>query len=290
MSNIIVKLSRRLASVLVAASLASLEPAQAAGEGVGTSPAQAGASLAYAAHTESLYKSDSRALYRSEDGGETWVEVTLPDSSDDGQIAAVAVSAAGQGALYVAGPAMGVLKSIDAGESWTRLDEGLPSLNVIALATHSTLPDTLYAVMAEEGIYRSEDGGKSWRMVDKGPQAPVRRIIHADMEGSMQTGFMFAATENGVYRAMDCFCGWRLAGNSPDNVSAIAFNPNEPAELYVASGQQIFRTTNGGEEWQPIESPGGEITTLFHSRAGVLYALLAGGQIVESRDKGGQWE
>ena len=286
----IAKLSRQFAFVLVAASLAWPGVAQAAGASVAAGPGQAGESLAYAVQTESLYKSNGQALYRSGDGGVTWAEVALPQASEDGRLAAVSISAADPGALYVAGPAIGVLKSVDAGESWTRLDEGLPSRNVIAFAAHSTLPDTLYAVISAEGIYRSEDGGKSWRMVDKGPQAPVRRIIHADMEGSMQTGFIFAATENGVYRAMDCFCGWRIAGNSPENVSAIAFNPSEPAELYVALGQQILRTTNGGEEWQPVEPPGGEVTALAHSRSGALYALLADGEVIESRDKGGQWE
>src|SRR3546814_15414001 len=75
------------------------------------------------------------------------------------------------------------------------------------------VPDTVYAVVAEQGIYRSEDGGAGWRMMDKGPEAEIQRIIHSNLEGSMQSGWLFAATDRGVYRSMDCFCGWRNAGD-----------------------------------------------------------------------------
>lgn len=267
-----------------------LQPAKAAGESVQHSPPQVLGSLAHDPQTDVLYKSDGRALYTSDDGGEQWQQILLDGSSTDGQIAAVAVSAGGQGTVYVGGPGLGVLKSLDAGGSWAAVDEGLPTREVIALATHSTLSDMLYAVLAEDGIYRSEDGGGSWRMVDKGPEAPVRRMIHVNMEGSMQTGFLFAATEKGVYRAMDCFCGWRVAGNSPEAVSAVAFNPNEPAELYVAAGQQIFRSGNGGEEWEAAGSPGGDVTALAYSRSGALYALVADDQVVRGSEQGRQWE
>ena len=284
------KLAGQLAFVLTLLLLPYLESAKAAGESVQHSPPQVLGSLAHDPQTDVLYKSDGRALYTSDDGGKQWQQLPLDRSSNDGRIAAVAVSAGGQGTVYVGGPGLGVLKSVDAGGSWAAVDEGLPSREVIALATHSTLPETVYAVLAEDGIYRSEDGGASWRMVDKGPEAPVRQIVHANMEGSMQTGFLFAATENGVYRAMDCFCGWRIAGNSPEAVSAVAFNPSEPAEVYVAAGRQIFKTGNGGEEWHSAGSPGGEVTALAHSRSGVLYALVADDQVVRGSGQGRQWE
>jgi photosystem II stability/assembly factor-like uncharacterized protein len=161
---------------------------------------------------------------------------------------------------------------------------------VVALAAHSSAADTVYAVLAGKGIYRSEDGGKRWRMVDKGPQAELRKFIHSGMEGSMQSGWLFAATNKGVYRAMDCFCGFRKAGALPGPVSAVAYDPRQPKELFAAAGRQVFSTTDGGEDWQAAGSPGAEVRALVHSRSGVLYALLADGRLVRSRDKGRQWE
>ena len=289
MFSVLARLTRRLAAIVAAVSMLAGFGAEAANN-VSTDADQVVGALAYAPQAETLYKSDGQALYRSEDGGRRWMKVPLTPTASNGQVADVAVSAVGQGALYVAGPGLGVLKSVDAGKNWIPVGKGLPSQDVIALATHSTLADTLYAVVAQRGVYRSEDGGERWRMVDKGPQAQIRRLIHSNLEGSMQTGWMFAATEKGVYRSMDCFCGWRIAGTLPGNVSAVAYDPKQPMQLYAAVGRQVFSTANGGEEWRPVGSPDGEVHALAYSASGVLYALLADGRVVHSRNSGKQWE
>ena len=144
------------------------------------------------------------------------------------------------------------------------------------------------ATLAAPALARAQ--GKRWRMVDKGPQAELRTFIHSGMEGSMQSGWLFAATDKGVYRAMDCFCGFRLAGTLAGPVSAVAYDPKQPKELYVAVGKEVFSTANGGEDWQKAGSPGAEIGALAYSPSGGLYALLADGRVVHSRDKGRQWE
>jgi photosystem II stability/assembly factor-like uncharacterized protein len=286
MPTVIAKLARRLAAIVMAAAmLAGLQAAQAAG-----AMDQAVDALAYAPQTETLYKSDGQALYRSGGGGKQWTKVPLAALPNGGRVAAVAVSAGEQSQLYVAGTGLGVLKSADAGKSWSRIDQGLPSRDVIAFATHSTVPDTLFVVVAGAGIYRSEDGGARWRMVDKGPEAEIRRLIHSNLEGSMQSGWLFAATDKGVYRSMDCFCGWRPAGSLPGPVSAVAYDPEQPMELYAAAGQQVFSTANGGEEWQAAGSPGAQVNALTYSPSGVLHALLSDGRVMQSWDKGRQWE
>src|SRR3546814_4694042 len=88
---------------------------------------------------------------------------------------------------------------------------------------------------------------------------------------------------------MDCFCGWRNAGDTRHVSSAIAYDPKQPMTLYAAAGGQVFITANGGEEWQAVGSPGDEVSALAHSPSGVLYALLGDGRVAQSRDKGSQW-
>ncbi|ANK83498.1 MAG: hypothetical protein TEF_14395 [Rhizobiales bacterium NRL2] len=270
---------------MAASVLAGLQAAQAAG-----GMDQAVSALASAPQTETLYKSDGQALYRGNGGGKQWTKVPLAAQPDGGRVAAVAVSVGEQSQLYVAGIGLGVLKSVDAGKSWSHVDQGLPGRDVVAFAAHSTAPDTLFAVVAGEGVYRSEDGGAQWRMVDKGPEADIRRLIHSNLEGSMQSGWLFAATDKGVYRSMDCFCGWRPAGSLPGSVSAVAYDPKQPMELYAATGREVFRTVDGGEEWQAVGSPGAQVNALAYSPSGVLHALLSDGRVVQSRDKGKQWE
>src|SRR3546814_8524768 len=100
MPIVIVKLVRRLAAVVIAASvLAGLQAAQAAG-----STDQAVGALAYAPQTETLYRSDGQALYRSDSSGNQWTKVPLATLPGGGRLAAIAVSAGEQSQLYVAGP------------------------------------------------------------------------------------------------------------------------------------------------------------------------------------------
>jgi len=286
MTTVFVKMVRRLAMIVAAtAVLANLQAAQAAG-----SLDQPAGAVAYAPQTGTLYKSDGQALYRSDSGGKQWTKVPLAGQADGARVVSIAFSAGEQSQLYVAGPKVGVLKSADAGKSWSHVDRGLPSRDVIAFATHSTMPGTLFAVVGGQGIYRSEDGGAGWRMVDKGPEGRIRRFIHSNLEGSMQSGWLFAATDKGVYRSMDCFCGWRPAGSLPGPVSAVAYDPKQPMRTYAAAGRRVFSTANGGEEWQAAGSPGGEVDALDYSPEGMLYALLVDGRIVSSRDNGRRWE
>lgn len=281
MQEAVKKYARKFAAAAAIFALATqVTPAGAQGANDGA--------LAYAAQAKALYRSDGPSLYRSNDDGKSWAQVPL--GSRSGAIRAVVASPTGDEALYVAGPGLGVLKSVDGGASWRPIDDTLPSRDVTTLAAHNTEPDTLYAVLAGAGIYRTEDGGNRWRLVDKGPSSPIRQLIHSNMEGSMQSGWLFAATDQGVHRAMDCLCGFRVAGNSPEVVPTVVHDPAKPEVLYAASAQQVFRTANGGEEWQLTGSPGAAISALAHSPSGVLYALLADGRVMRSDSQGARWE
>ena len=287
MLNIFTRRAPRAAAIgaTVLALVSSTLPTAAA---EGAKPAWG--ALVYASQTGALYKSDGRALQRSDDGGGHWSDVSLPSSAKNGQLSSLAAAAGEQAALYAAGPGVGVLKSVDGGKTWASVDEGLPSRDVDIVAAHSTSADTVYAVLPGGDIYRSEAGGAQWRKVGAAPEGELRQLIHSDLEGSMQTGWLFAATDKGVYRSMDCFCGFRMAGESPGSISAVIYDPQQPMQLYAAAGRQVFGTGNGGEAWQPVGSPGGEIAAMAHSPSGVLYALLVDGRVVQSKDKGRTWE
>jgi hypothetical protein len=74
------------------------------------------------------------------------------------------------------------MRSDDGGANWQEINSGLPSRDVTALALHSFQRETLFAWLKDEGIYRTEDGG-----------------------GSMNTGWLYAATPSGAYLSIDCF-------------------------------------------------------------------------------------
>ncbi|WAP71418.1 MULTISPECIES: WD40/YVTN/BNR-like repeat-containing protein [Aurantimonadaceae] len=283
----------RKAAWLPRLALAAVMPALIAGHGAAAQEAELAPTpieaMAYDAGSKALLVGGQNGLFRSTDEGQTWQTVPLPPGA--GEIAATAVPARSDNAIYVAGPDMGVLRTDDRGESWSNLNSGLPNPHVTALAAHSTQPDTVYAYVPETGIYRSQDAGKSWKMMDRGPEG-TSHLIHTNMEGSMESGWLYAATPDGTRVSMDCFCLWRDAGNLSGPITGLAFDPQHPKHLYAASDAGLFKSTDGGQEWIKVSSPpiAAAVTSLMMAPTGVLYAGADEGEIFKSSDGAATWE
>jgi photosystem II stability/assembly factor-like uncharacterized protein len=245
-------------------------------------------SLAYDPGANALLKTYARAIYRSSDRGKTWQKIVIPPF-EDGRLSSLAVSPAGKGIMYAAGPGFGVLRTDNGGKTWVDRNVGLPSRDVIAVAAHTTQPDTVYAVIKGQGFYRSQDAGRTWRLMDRTSQQGLRQLIHSNMPGSMQTGWLFAATAKGVRRAMDCFCLWQDAGKLGSPAHSIAYDPKEPKHLYTATEKGLFRSTDGGESWVAMKSPSSNVSALVFTNSGVLFAINADGELFQSQDQGGTW-
>lgn len=246
--------------------------------------------LGYDAESRSLLKAYPQALYRSENGDRDWVSVPLPPSLQQGRIAAVATPAGGKSVIYLAGLGLGVFRSEDSGKTWIARNTGLPGSEVTAFTAHATQTDTLYAFLPEHGIFRSKDAGESWQLMDRGPPERLRNFIHSDMPGSMQTGWLFAATGRGVSRSMDCFCLWSDAGGLTEEINAVTYDPRQPQQIYAATGEGPLQSINGGEDWERIPLPGDGITALLFTPSGELYAGTDKGKLFRRIDQSNHWE
>ena len=237
-----------------------------------------------------LIKAHADALYRSSDDGRHWTPIALAPAAAPRRITAIAVSAGAKGSLYVAGFGSGVARSDDGGRRWSPRNQGLPSKNAAALATHADRPETVYACIADRGIFRSEDGGRRWRLMDAGPRGGITRLVHSNMPGSMQSGWLFAAAPRGVQRSMDCFCGWRDAGGLAQAIRAVAYDPRRPSDVYSASDAELFVSTDGGEKWSPTAAPATAIDAIVITPAGAILAADVDGAVFRRDGSAATWE
>ena len=206
-----------------------------------------------------------------------------------GRINAVSIAAKSQQVLYIAGRGFGILGSTDGGKTWVAKNDGLPSKEIIAMTAHADQPNTLYVSLAGRKVFRSEDAGNHWKLMDAGPREQVLQLVHSNMAGSMQSGWFFAATAKGVSRSMDCFCGWRDAGELGQRVTAVAYDPHEPKRIYAGTAEALLTSADGGEQWSHVRSPGRGVTALAVTPAGLLYAAVEDGELFESADQGSTW-
>lgn len=157
--------------------------------------------LAYNPTDGSLFKGDSQGLSHWQ-AGVGWESVAIPGVTS---LTGVVVNPTSLDNLYVAGLGLGVSRSDDGGTNWQTINNGLLSQEVTALAMHSSRREILYAWVNKEGIYRTEDSGANWQKVPEVTIADpnVYGLAHSPLPGSMNTGWLYAATPSGAYLSMD---------------------------------------------------------------------------------------
>lgn len=159
-----------------------------------------------------LLKASSEGLFQSLDGGKSWQAMMLPAEITGKGVSQVAVHKDQPDTIYIAGEQIGIWRSRDAGKIWEKVTRGLANESVTALTLHSNgYPrddsKSLFVWVAGVGMFESNDEGENWkRPPDKGPpNLNVFALAHSALEGSMQTGWLYASTPDGAYLSMDCF-------------------------------------------------------------------------------------
>jgi photosystem II stability/assembly factor-like uncharacterized protein len=143
-----------------------------------------------------------RGLFKTTDGGQTWVKLAggLPHDGKTGCTELV-MDPGNPEVLYTAfyhrlrrpyhfesgGPNGGIFKSTDGGKTWVKLTQGLPAgaTGRIGLAVYRSNPRIVMAIIEHgvqprqgdadynnlsvlgSGIYRSEDGGQTWKYLNR---------------------------------------------------------------------------------------------------------------------------
>lgn len=162
-----------------------------------------GLSLAVDAVDGSLLKADDGGLFRSADQGRSWQALPVPAALRPERLRHVATTGAAPSSVYGAGEEAGIVRSDNRGQTWRRVSDGLPSQAVGAFAVHSFRPDTLFAWIDGGALFQTEDGGARWQKIEFGPPVAVGALAHSTLEGSMNTGWVYAATPEGPYLSMD---------------------------------------------------------------------------------------
>jgi photosystem II stability/assembly factor-like uncharacterized protein len=155
-------------------------------------------------------------VYKSLDGGKTWVHMGLGDSR---QISSIVIHPARPDTVYVAAMGYewgrnserGIFKTTDGGKSWNKILFVNDTTGFIDLQVDPKHPDTLYAAawqrfrfgggdMAESGpesgIYKTTDGGKRWIKLSNGlPKEDKSKITLA--VGRNNSNIVYAAILTG---------------------------------------------------------------------------------------------
>jgi photosystem II stability/assembly factor-like uncharacterized protein len=234
-----------------------------------------------------------------------------------GRIVDLALDPQRKDALYVASASGGLWRSTDAGVTFA---PAWPGNQTQALGAVTTAPDgTVYVGTGEvnpgggsitytgTGVYKSTNNGRSWTNIglrDSGaigkiiidPRDPKRIFVAAGGSLFNQGG------ERGVYRSTDGGKRWsRVLQGATDTTGAseVTFDPANPDRMYAVMwdhrrqpnkrsysgvGSGVYRSTDGGNTWQRLDSLAPAAPDLGRMGIGVapsnpnrLYAIIGRG-------------
>jgi len=274
-------------------------------------------------------------VYRSDNGGDSWTHLGLPESHHIGRVVIDpkdpnVVYVAALGKLYSHNPERGLYKTTDGGKTWVKsLDYRVDGreIGVVDIVMDPRNPQVLYAAtydkvrtpwtFAEGGmgsaIHKTTDGGRTWTKLTTGlPTGLLGRIglqvarqdsnrVYAVIENAnawegdpverarrMAEGFGGDTIGDEFYRSDDAGRTWtkmapqapagggrppRFGANPPYYYGQIRVNPTNKDHIYLLS-VGMFHSTDGGRTWSVPFNYGGDNHAMWINPADSNHMIL----------------
>jgi photosystem II stability/assembly factor-like uncharacterized protein len=259
-------------------------------------------------------------IYLSEDGGKNWKKKGLEQTE---RIASIQVHPKDKNIIYVGALGAlwgdsdnrGVYKTIDGGQTWSKIMFVNNTTGCSELIMDPTNPDVLYAAFWEfrrtawsfnsgglnSALYKSIDGGKTWNKIHNGfPKGKLGRIAVniAPSNPNIVYAVVEAEKENekGLYRSEDGGANWKHLNSDfeltvrPFYFSKIVVDPKNP-DIVTKAGLSGSISRDGGKTFKGLGSMHSDIhdiwfdikdsDKIFSATDGGLYRSLNGGSTME---------
>ncbi len=259
-------------------------------------------------------------IYRTNNGGDKWEFMGLPNSERIGKILIDPVNpdvvyAAVLGALWGDSEDRGVYKTTDGGKTWNKLLYVNPSTGCSDMVMDPADPAVIYAAMWDlrrkaytfrsggpgSGLYKSTDGGATWNRLNNGlPTDTLGRIALAvSKKGPHYVYALVESKKTALYRSPDSGNTWEkmsdqvMMGDRPFYFGLIVTDPVEPGRIYKP-GTSLWVSTDSGRVFQSPSVTGGNYHSDVHAlwinpNDNHLLYLGTDGGVYISADRGNTW-
>jgi len=211
-----------------------------------------------------------------------------------------------QAVLYAGTSSAGIYKTINGGESWSPLMQGLSSAEIDTLVIDPADPNTLYAGLIYEGVSKTTDGGNTWFAVNHGIQDKNRSQWGFEQDVSvvvispLDTQHLYFTEGHKVYETRDGGGSWtENYSTSRYTICQIVIHPDNDDVLYMATVEnhvngKVWKSEDSGKSWdklfEDVNNEGGH-TDLWvdHVNGDLIYFIVNGQRVHNSQDGGLTW-
>ena len=213
-----------------------------------------------------------RGIFKTTDGGKSWKKTLFVDNEHGGRT--VAVDKSNPNVLYAAmyrgfrkgwdiisgGPADkgGIYKSIDGGETWTKLTNGLPSQLIgkididIARSNSKTVYAMVEAPREQGGLYRSDDAGATWRLVNNAQRLRARPFYFHYVDVNPKNENEVWVNELGLHKSTDGGKTFTQVETPHGDNHGMWFNPDNPDIILQCNDGGANVSIDHGRTWSTI--------------------------------------
>ena len=210
-----------------------------------------------------------RGIFRTRDGGKTWEHV-LKVSENTGA-SDLAMDPNNPRVLYAAmwnhgrkpwfihsgGEDGGIFKTTDGGDTWTKLEGGLPKMiGKIGVAIAASNPERVYAIIEAEpekgGLWRSDNAGKSWELINGHRVLHTRAWYYIHIAADPSDEDTVWVLNVPLMKSVDGGATWEKISTPHGDHHDHWINPDDSLNMINGNDGGATITFDGGETWSSI--------------------------------------
>ena len=201
---------------------------------------------------------ENRGVFKSTDGGSTWVKVLYIDENTG--VIDLIISPDNPSQLYAAayekyrypwhyeagGINSGIYITADGGDNWNKIQGGLPKGKIgrIGLGICHSKPDIIYAVIEN---LNPKDGV----VVDKNIKMNYMRDPYFDQ---LIGGEVYRSNDGGIHWAKQNQDSCNVSAKAAYSFNKILVNPDNPDKIFISS-DMLLSSEDGGRTWNDCSWP-----------------------------------
>ena len=225
--------------------------------------------IVYVAAQGALYgRTKERGIYKTEDGGKTWRNILYVN--DRTGCSELSMDMNFPNILYATmwehqrlpwkvisgGEGSGVYKSVDGGESWFKIEKGLPDeLGKMAISVCRSNSNKVYALIESDsdqekgGLFVSNNAGATWSRISKDHRLVQRAWYYIEVFADPNDDHTVYVLSAPALRSIDGGKTWEVLSGTHGDYHDLWINPNNSRNMVIANDGGAAISFNYAKTW-----------------------------------------